>query len=183
MGIRDWHKRQRSTDRRDDGPVEMVRFFDAPSGQVVRIPATELRPGILQARIEGVDGVVWVAPDQLEPNEILHPPFDGDLRACVRRIHATFAEHCTLTFEQWEDGFRRDADPEREIARCVHAVNVYDTFTRAESDPARREDVFRAVVACLTAAPDSVWHVLQTQALSRREAQRVVDRFFRGFER
>ena len=180
MGIRDWYKGRRSSDRRRDEPVEMVRFFDAPSGQVVRIPATELRPGILQARIEGVDGLVWVAPDQLEPNEICHPPFDGDLLASVRRIHATFAEHCSLTFAQWEEGFRRDADPEREIARCVHAVNVYTTFTHDESDPTRREDVFRTVVACLTASPESVWHVLQTQAMTRREAQRVIDRFFRG---
>jgi hypothetical protein len=184
MGIRDWYKGRRSSDRGpDDRPVEMVRFFDAPTGQVVRIPATELRPGILQARIEGVDGVVWVAPDQLEPNEICHPPFDGDLLASVRRIHATFAAHCSLTFAQWEEGFRRDADPEREIARCVHAVNVYTTFTQDESDPTRREDVFRTVVACLTASADSVWHVLQTQSLTRREAQRVIDRFFRGASR
>ena len=90
----------------------------------------------------------------------------GDLLASVRRIHATFAEHCSLTFQQWEEGFRRDADPQREIARCVHAVNVYTTFTQDESDPVRREDVFRTVVACLTASPDSVWHVLQTQCLT-----------------
>jgi hypothetical protein len=180
MGIRDWYKGRRSTDRRDDRPVEMVRFFDVPSGQVVRIPATELRPGILQARIEGVDGLVWVAPDELEPNEICHPPFEGELRERVRVIHETFAEHCTLTFEQWEEGFRRDADPEREVARCIHAVNVYAMFAEDESDPTRREDVFRTVVACLTATPDTGWDVERTQVMTAREAQRVVDRFFRG---
>jgi hypothetical protein len=179
MGLRDWFKRSRS-DRRD-APIEMVRFFDAPSNRVVRIPAAELRFGVVQARVEGVDGVVWVTPDQLEPSEIRHPPFDEEVRAHIRGIHAAFAEHKTLTFEQWEDALRRDADPEREIALWMHAADVYIEFTQDEPDPARREDVFRTIVACLTASPDSVWHVLQTHALSRREAQRVIDRFFRGY--
>jgi hypothetical protein len=46
----------------------------------------------------------------------------------VRQIQAAFAEHRQLTFEEWEEGFRRDANPEREIAIWSHAADVYITF-------------------------------------------------------
>jgi hypothetical protein len=95
-------------------PAALVPFYDVPSGRVVRIPPSELRPGCVQARMEGVDGVVWISPDQVEQGEIRHPPFDEDIRAYIRDIRAAFAEHRDLSFEEWEDGFRRDANPERE---------------------------------------------------------------------
>jgi hypothetical protein len=52
----------------------------------------------------------------LRQGEIRHPPFDEELRAYIRDIQAAFAEHRDLSFEEWEDGFRRDAHREREIA-------------------------------------------------------------------
>src|SRR5678816_1234700 len=186
MGIRDWFKRR--GDGRDSGgegratggggALETVPFFDAPSGKVVQIPAAELRPGVVQARVEGVEGLVWVTADQLQPGEVRHPPFTEEVRAYVRRIHEAFAEHRSLSSEEWEDGFRRDANPAQEIALWLHAADVYDEFAADEPSAARREDLYRVLVACLTASPERVWHVLETAELSRAEAQHVIDHYY-----
>jgi hypothetical protein len=60
----------------------------------------------------------------------------------------------------------------------LHAADVYTAFAGTEPDVDRREDVFRCVLACMINGPDAVWQVLQTQVLSRAEAEQVVNRFF-----
>jgi hypothetical protein len=163
--------------------METVRFFDVDSGTVVTIPASELAAGAVQARVEGIDGVVWLLPDKLKPGEVTHPPFDEGVRAYIRQIREAFAEHRPLSFEEWEDGFRRDSDPLQEIALWCHAAEVYAAFAAGEPAAERRKDVYRCVVTCMNASPDTVWRVFQPRALSRPEAEQVVNRFYgRGAE-
>jgi hypothetical protein len=174
MGLGDWLRKVFGR----KPPRETVPFYDVESRRVVRIPAAELRPGAVRARVQGIEEVVWVWPDQLEPSEVKHPPFAEDVRDYIRQIQATFAEHRPLSFEEWENGFRRDANPAQEIALWSHAADVYTAFAGTEPSAARRKDLYRCIVACLTAGPDGVWHVLRLEALSRAEAEPVVNRFF-----
>jgi hypothetical protein len=158
----------------------MVPFFDVETKRVVRIPAAELRPGVVQAQVQGIDELVWISPEQLHPGQIHHPPFDEDVRVYIRQIQEAFAEQRPMSFEEWEDGFRRDNHPEREIALWVHAANVYGTFTANEVVAERRADVYRIIVAALTAPRDKIWHVLKLSTMSRDEAEPVIRRIYGG---
>ena len=107
-----------------------------------------------------------------------HPEFDEGIRQYIRQIQAAFAEHRPLSFEEWEEGFRRDTNPEREIAIWSHAADVYTAFVAHEPVAERRRDVYRCIVTCMTTGPDAVWKVLRPEVLSRAEAEQVVKRFF-----
>ncbi len=159
-------------------PVERVPFLDTEAGRVVRIPASELRPGAIQVRLQPSGEVVWALPEQLCQGEIKHPEFDEGIREYIRQIQTVFAEYRSLSFEEWEDGFRRDANPEREIAFWLHAADIYTKLSDGEVDADRRRDVYRCVVTCMTTGPDTVWQVLRPEVLSREEAEQVVNRFF-----
>ena len=174
MGFRDLLKRLFGKAESAD----TVPFYDFGTKAVVQIPRRELGPGAIQIQIEGIDGLVWVLPDQIQMGPIRHPPFDEGIRDYLRQIQSAFAEHRNLSLDEWEDGFRRDANPEREIALWSHAADIYVEFTSAEDSYDRRVDVYRCIVACLTTSPDSVWNVLEPERLTRDEAQRVVDRFY-----
>jgi len=176
MGLGDWLKRRFG--RTGRSPVEMVRFYDFETRRVVMIPASELRAGTVQAQVEGIEGLVWILPDRLKPGDIKHPEFDEGIREYIREIQGAFAEHRPLTFEEWEDGFRRDGHPEREIAIWSHAADIYTAFAATQPSAERRRDIYRCIVACMTSGPDVVWHVLKPNVLSRAEAQEVVNRFF-----
>src|SRR5438067_11981491 len=89
----------------------LVPFYDVPSHRVVKIPPSELRPGCVQARMEGVEGTVWVLPEQLHQGPIRHAPFGEELRTYIRDIQSAFAEHRDISLEEWEEGFRRDGNP------------------------------------------------------------------------
>lgn len=157
---------------------EMVPYFDTATGRVVRIPVSELHSDVIQARIQGIDEVVWVSAGQLHAGEVRHPPFSEDIRQYIRQIQSAFAEHRPLSFEEWEDGFRRDANPEREIAFWSHAADVYQEFAAEEESPDRRRDIYQVIVTCLTTSPDTVWHVLRPEVLARSEAEQVITRFY-----
>jgi hypothetical protein len=157
---------------------EMVPFFDVENKRVIRIPASELRPGAIQVRLKGTNEIVWVLPEQLREGRVKHSEFDESIRAYIRQIQAAFAEQRPISFEEWEEGFRRDANPEPEIAYWSHAADIYTAFTANEPSAARRHDVYRCIVTCMTTGPDDVWRVLRPEVLSRDEAEQVVNRFF-----
>lgn len=176
MGLLDWF-------RRDTVPAsepDTVAYYDAETQQLVRIPRSELRPGAVQVQIEGIDydGPVWVLPDQLEAGPIQHERFDEDVRDYIRRIQDVFAEHRSLSFEEWEDGFRRDRDPVREIALWSHAADVYAQCAEHEHDAERRRDIFLCIVTCMNTGPETVWDVLRPAVLDQADADRVITMFY-----
>jgi hypothetical protein len=175
MGLRDWLRR--AFGKRQPSQ-EMVPFLDVEAGRVVNIPACELRPGTIQVQLLGSNEVVWALPQQLRQGEIKHPEFNEGVRAYIRQIQDAFAEQRPLSFEEWEEGFRRDAHPEREIALWSHAADVYTAFTKEEPSAERRRDVYRCIMTCLTTGPDGVWNVLRPEVLTRDEAEQIVNRFF-----
>jgi len=156
----------------------MVPYFDVEAGRIVRIPASELRPGAIQVKLEGSEEVVWALAEQLKQGELKHPEFDEGIRKYIRQVQDAFAEQHPLSFEEWEEGFRRDANPAREIAIWSHAAEIYKGFASGEPSAERRKDVYRCIVTCLGSSPDSVWHILRPEVLSRAEAEQVVNRFF-----
>jgi hypothetical protein len=157
-----------------------VPFLHLESGRIEHVPLSDLPPGAVRAQVDGIDGVVWLRPELLKQGEIRHPPFSEEIRDYLRRIQGAFAEHRPLTLADWEDGFRRDANPEREIALWLHAGDVYTDFARGEPSAERRRDLYRCVVTCLTTGPDAALEVFRPETLTRVEAERVVRRFFGG---
>jgi hypothetical protein len=164
--MRRWFRGGRST-------AKSVPFLDV-SGRIIQIPSSELRPGMIQVRCQGTNETVWAFPAQFNPSEVRHPPFEEDVLAYIRDIRETFLEHRPMSLDEWEDGFRRDANPLQEIAIWSHAADVYRAFGTKDTSPERRKDIYRIIVTCLATTPDTVWQTLELKVLSRREATRIV---------
>jgi hypothetical protein len=79
-----------------------------------------------------------------------------------------------------KNGFRKDSQPERKIAIWLHIASIYEQFTTDKPlSFAKRRDIFRVLVNCSISSKDTVFEVLQLEALSKREAEVVVDAYFR----
>ena len=161
-----------------DGPIEMVPFLDVTTGRLVQIPATELRGDAVQVQLQGVRGPVWTVPADLKTAESRHPLFTHDTQALIAHIRTVFAEHRPATFEEWQDGFRRESDPASEIALWLHAARVYKAFADAESWAKRRAELFRCLVSCMTTSYEGFWSAFELRSLSESEVRQVVHRFY-----
>jgi hypothetical protein len=77
MGVRDWLRRVTGR-RRPSQP--MVPYLDVEAGRVVQIPASELRPGAVQACLQETNELVWVLPEDLRQGDVKHGEFDEGVR-------------------------------------------------------------------------------------------------------
>ena len=83
------------------------------------------------------------------------------------------------SLEEWEDGFRRDADPKREIDLWLHMADVFTAATEGKSlTPEQKRDYYSVIVACSNAPRDKVHFVLEREVISREEAEDIVNLFF-----
>jgi hypothetical protein len=170
---------------------EIVRVFDPDTNTVRAIPASELVPGMLRARIVDRDGPtlhdnVWVKAGRAHMRDYQHPPFGEELRGVMRQLSETFAGCYDCTPEEWEDGFRRDSHPDREIALWLRAAVVMNRFATGDfGRPQRRRNVFGVLVACLNCGGDRRFvrsTAGDTPALSPKDFDDIVEAFFAGPE-
>lgn len=115
----------------------------------------------------------------VSPGNIKHAAFGERIRSDIRVIQAAFAEHDPLSMDEWEDGFRRDATPEREIALWLRAAEIYRAFTADEVSAERRRDIYRCLIACMVSTPETIWSVFGPETLTNQEAHVVIDMYFR----
>ena len=156
-----------------------VNVLDLDTNAITTIPAGELAEGMLRARMEGIDGEIWVEASKLKSGGPLrHPPFEEDLRDILRRLGQTFADVCPRTLEEWEDELRRDTHPEQEIALWVVMEEVFLHFTSGRSlDEEQKIDIFSVVLACVNNGPEYVLATTSPRTLSRKAVKEIVEYF------
>jgi hypothetical protein len=68
----------------------------------------------------------------------------------LRRIKAALDEVHSMTIEEWEDGFRRDRDAEREIASWLYIADIYSQMVAGNKLADRKEklDILRIHLSC-----------------------------------
>ena len=175
-----WQKKDNKVN--EGAGTERVRVFDFDTQQITTIPAAELAPGMVSVRMKGIEGTVWVDATRLEQNVFQHPPFSEEAREYLRQIKAALDEVYSMSLEQWEDGFRRDRTPEREIAHWLHLSQVYSRLTAPDdelgSTLVQRKAVFKLLIGCGVAPKEQVLTVTEYAPLTKEEAERVVTTFF-----
>lgn len=172
-----WFKRKDSKD--SDNPVPMVRVVDMATHEVTTIPARELAPYMVEAQMEGIEGTVWLDARDLKQGDNKHPPFTEEIRDYFREIKSSIDEFHCLSIEEWEDGFRRDTNPNKEIALWLHLARLYRQLT-ADRDLStdQRRDYFGLLITCLNSPPEHIFDVFSPSAISHEEARNVVAHFY-----
>lgn len=183
-----WFKRNRAQDDTQRVPVsdksanaDFVSVLDTTTQTVTRLPARELSTHMVEAQVDGIEGTVWVDVRELRPGQYQHPPFTEEVRDILREIKEAVDEFYCLSMEQWEDGFRRDAHPEREIAAWYYLATLYRNLTSSrELSLQQRRDYFKLLVTCLNSPREHVLHVFSPDAISVAEANDVMDQFYKS---
>lgn len=155
-----------------------VRVLDSQTGKIISIPASELAPGMVLARMdspEGDLGEVYVDASTVETAPLRHPPFDDNGREFLRRLAYHLAEVCPRTVEDWEDGFRRDTHPEKEMLVWANIVNSYLHFSAGRvRELTKKQDIFLLLVSYFTNGPEAALATTPLRALSRKRAAEIV---------
>ena len=129
--------------------------------------------------MKGIEGDCWIDPSLLQKSPHQFAPFDEETRDYLREIKDAIDEVCPMSLEEWEDGFRRDQNPEQEIAIWLHIASTYKRLTEEVSaDLDERQDIFKVLLSCANNPRDLVLTTAEVKKLSRPEAEAVVAAYF-----
>src|SRR5437588_12712349 len=105
-----------------------------------------------------------VPSNQVENAEHQFPPFPPQIRDQIRQIQEAFSDVCPDSVDEWDDGFRRDAHPIREIELWLAMAELYRAFSdQGEGTRERNEDVWRVLLAACATCPEE-WRSLACQS-------------------
>jgi hypothetical protein len=159
-----------------------VRVYDSATKKINTIPAAELAPGMVEAQVEGV-GLVWINSAEVKGGgKFKHTPFEPELRDFIEReIQKPLTDVWPKTLTQWEDNFRRDAEPEQEIGVWRRIAERFAEFSKSERlNQAQRQECFAIMLHCSTVSPEQILEVVPLKALTREQAQRAIETYLKA---
>jgi hypothetical protein len=147
---------------------EMIEVYDSETKRLCTIPAREFVPDM------GTDRVFTVPIEELKKGNYRHPRLPEPAKSVCRQLAECLHEVSPGTAEEWEDDFRRDRHPEREMLFWCRVSKVYDHFTKGRSlDLEQKKDIYRAVFTIANGEP-AKWLKMRTPSAKRmREIERV----------
>lgn len=161
--------------------MDMVRVYDMATKKVTTIPASELASGVIRAKVEGVEGEVWLDPKAVKPqSKLRQPPFLEEAQSYFRRFADLFHDVYPRTVEQWEHGFRCDTHPEQEIAIWVLIADAFEHFTNGRDlNKDKRQDIFKVILACAINGREHVLTTTNPLTLSKKRVLEIISFFFK----
>ena len=172
-----WKKNKDNKPKTNDS--DFVNVLDTSTQTITQMPARELAPYMVQVRMVGIEGTVWVDARELKQSEYQQPPFSEEVRDLLREIKSSIDEFYCLSLEEWEAGFRRDRHPEKEIALWLHLGRTYHDLTSSRDlNTEQRRDYFNVLLTCLNSPREHVLNVFSPTAISVEEANDVIEQFY-----
>lgn len=120
-----------------------------------------------------------VDPATLKPGPIQHEELSREQLERIAKLHHIFSEVDSSPLEKWIDNFKRDMDPDSELALWERLAKVYtDYSSRRELSLDAKQDVYQIVLLRST-TPDAekVLEYLNLKVLTPEEARDVMKLF------
>jgi hypothetical protein len=156
--------------------AENVEVIDVETGDVSLVPSEQIGPGMVRINYEGKE--YWADSAQLQQSEYQHEPFEGNVKARIESIMASLSDVYPLSYQEWEDGFRRDQNPINEIIIWERIVSVYQSYANQTQELAVKSEIYSVVVTCSYSEPDQVLNQVSLKSLSDVKAKEIIRAYY-----
>lgn len=156
--------------------MEKVKVYNFQTKRTITIPMEELAPGMVEVKISGLEGTYYVDSTQIISDEYRHPTFKGCLKEKIDKLRSILVEVRPCSYEAWEDGFRRDKNPEREIDIWLNIANKYQQWTENKfRNSKQKKEVFTLLHSCMTGAKETVLMRCKLNFIDKESAQEIIE--------
>lgn len=154
----------------------MVEVYDFKTKRVTTIPATELAPGMVRARIKGMPGEYFIDATQGDEGDIRHRGFPVEVQSRIAAIHETFKDAYPLSLDDFELGFRKDTNARREISLWAIMRKAFLRFVEGRDlRNEQRKDIFDVVLATVNNRAENVIATVTCRTLSRKRIGEIAN--------
>lgn len=122
--------------------------------------------------------IEWVDPASVQPGPVLRDSLTKEQEQRIRRVREVFVDVDSSPEEKWFNDFKRDVDPDREIAVWERMAQAYKRYcsTRTINQEAKKE-VFGILLLRSSALEEEVLKHHKLRVLSPEEAREVMRDF------
>jgi hypothetical protein len=132
-------------------------------------------PAACKTRSEPAGTVVLADGATLHPGPIRHETLTPDQMRRIAVLQKTFGDVDPTPLEEWVDDFKRDRNPDREIAIYEAMAQAYTGYcTRHSVTPEARMEVYKLVLVRSRAPDDEVRRTVPLKVLNREQAEEVL---------
>ncbi|MCJ8314241.1 MAG: hypothetical protein HRU38_05620 [Saccharospirillaceae bacterium] len=153
-----------------------VEVINVNTGDVSLVLSEDIGPGMVRVSYEGKD--YWADSAQLQQNVYQFEPFKGLIRERIESIMTGLKEVYPLIYDEWEDGFRRDQNPEIEIAIWERIVSLYQHYSKGSSDLALKKEIYSVLVTCSFSEANQILNQVQLNVLNKDLANEIINAYY-----
>ncbi len=124
------------------------------------------------------DKVEWIDPDKIQPGPIQHDKLSDEQITRIESLHKTFFEVDGQSIDKWTDDFKRDLNPDSELAiweRMAKAYNGYCSQRDLKLDA--KKEVYKVILLRSMASQEDVLQRLELKILSKDDAIEIMKDF------
>ena len=118
----------------------------------------------------------WIDPNELQQGPIRRESLTAEQMKRISAIRSVFAEIDGQTIDQWADNFKRDANPDNELAIWERMANAYSLYCdkRENLNLETRKEVYKVILLRSMASPEEVIARLELAILTEQDARTVM---------
>lgn len=122
--------------------------------------------------------IEWVDPASVQPGPVQRDSLTKEQEQRIRQVRDVFVEVDSSPVEKWFDDFKRDVDPDREIAVWERMAQAYKRYcSKRTINQEAKKEVFGILLLRSSAPEEEVLKHHKLRVLSPEEAREVM----RGF--
>ena len=122
--------------------------------------------------------IQWVPSDSLKPGPIKHEELSPNHIERIHKLRDTLAEVDHSPIEKWVDNFRRDANPDEELAVWEIIADTYAHYcSQKQLSLSAKEDVFQLLLLRSMTSEQEVLNHVELKVLTVDEAKEVLKGF------
>lgn len=118
--------------------------------------------------------------EEIHRRDLQHPPFDGRRKNDIWQIKFHLDPVHDLSADQWEDQFRRDDDPDKEILMWIRVGLVFTEVVEMfglKKEPQR--ELFKILSTCTARErEDSIRSLKGTAVLAKDQAMTAIRKYY-----
>jgi hypothetical protein len=165
--------------RKEDGDRRPVRVLDVANRRLLTVAAETLHPTMARAKIDGVEGEVWVDPRALAAARKFPVPLSENAQGRLSQIQEALKDVLPRPVADWETDFRRQANAEQRIAAWLLIAEVFTQVTAGKGYPVElQQAIFHFLLACALLGKVPALDLARPKSLAPSVVEGIEAQFF-----
>ncbi len=151
-------------------------FLSSCSNTAIEIPPES---GTVVVEDVRTGEIQWIDPNELQQGPIKRDLLTAEQMKRITALQKVFVEIDKQTVDQWADNFKRDLNPDNELAIWERMASVYSRYCDKHQQLTldAKQEVYKVVLLRSMASPDDVIARLELTILTEQDAREVMAEF------